>query len=150
MGTWMTNVRKRRLYPLLNGQRKPKTQFDYCVLTQKGRNSKNNLNYTDYHHFKSGKYTNDGDSISSSRSLLHPIDISPTDSLLSAEFYADENSSHSTPWEDEDMDIPSQQCNTSQDMPITDNMELASPFNLCNISPYITTTDRTPLELACT
>ena len=39
VGTWMTNNRKRRLYPITSGRRKPKTCFDRRILAQHNRHA---------------------------------------------------------------------------------------------------------------
>lgn len=39
VGTWMTNNRKRRLYPITSGRRKPKTSFDHRILAQHNRHA---------------------------------------------------------------------------------------------------------------
>jgi hypothetical protein len=126
----MTNVRKRRLYPLINGRRKPKTQFDHCVVAQHTGCSTKKPTVHDH---------------SGSIVALKPLFAGPLSSSTDtspSEFYSDGESSQSTPWEDEENAGHHQ--NFYPDVQFHQSMELTSPFNLCSFPDN----DRALLEIA--
>jgi hypothetical protein len=140
VGTWMTNVRKRRLYPLIHGRRNPKTHFDHCVLTQhKGCKSKKPIERVECSYMStpsgSGAALRSGEPVSEASDTaesLRYLETSPYD------FFTDESSCESAPWDEENN---WQQKSSYPDVQFYHTMDLASPHNVCG---------STPLELVCT
>ena len=139
----MTNVRKRRLYPIISGRRKPKTKFDHNLLAEHNRKRTSKHSNSIFTHYTPNPYETDSPESGSSEPNSTRSTADSTTSQDPPKHYhdVDSDSEQLGPdelWQSEGISYPSMQIlqNTDNGSPDTFKGVPLTPFDVAYTGRY--------------